>query len=445
MITVSSGVFFAVTTSAAAVKAAVKNKGVKGGFVQDFLLSINYVGVGRFVIALGAEAKYVIKDVKKLYHAYRERLDVVGEPVIDFEALDYLALTPEQAKILLSLKRQKVLFDIENTADEAVKTSKSEWLSEWLGLCGQSLDAEPNNCDIDSLKDTFSALRDTANVADNANWLYLVAMELAIFRPYFPLGDESVKKYKGLKYKADFDKKVFCVEQDLISPDAYKSILKEYKRAISALQNQTQKLAIGTSATVAVTVATGGLAWAFAPQIAVMLAGSSFAGLYGVALTNASLALIGGGSLAVGGMGIAGGTAIITGGGALLGIIGSGAATVSSMTLLSSKNYVLNECAKLITFCDVVLVDKNSDKAAVATIKRSLDKGIDELKHELVLQQEAESEENADKKRRKEQEKCITYLERCSRQLGKLCAHTVLGGDVDNELTTDDSADQELS
>lgn len=445
MITVSSGVFFAVTTSAAAVKAAVKNKGVKGGFVQDFLLSINYVGVGRFVIALGAETKYVIKDVKKLYHAYRERLDVVGDPVIDFDALDYLALTPEQAKILLSLKRQKVLFDIENTADEAVKTSKREWISEWLGLCGKSLDEEPENCYIDSLKDTFSALRDTANAATNANWLYLITMELATFRPYFPLGDESVKKYKGLKYKADFDKEVFCVEQNLISPDAYKSILKEYKRAISALQNQTQKLAIGASATVAVTVATGGLAWAFAPQIAVMLAGSSFVGLYGAALTNASLALIGGGSLAVGGMGIAGGTAIITGGGALLGIIGSGAATVSSMTLLSSKNYVLNECAKLITFCNVVLVDKNGDKAAVATIKRSLDKGIDEMNHELVLQQEAESEENADKKRRKEQKKCITYLERCSRQLGKLCAHTVSGGSMDNEITTDDSADQELS
>ena len=115
------------------------------------------------------------------------------------------------------------------------------------------------------------------------------------------------------------------------------------------------------------------------------------------------------------------------------------------MTLLSSKNYVLNESAKLITFCDVVLVDKNGDKAAVATIKRSLDKGIDELKHELVMQQEAESEENADKKCRKEQEKCITYLERCSRQLGKLCAHTVPGDDVDKEITTDDSADQELS
>lgn len=276
------------------------------------------------------------------------------------------------------------------------------------------------------------------------DWLYLVSMELALFRPYFTLGDESVKKYKGLKYKADFDKEVFCVEQDIISADVYRSIVKEYKKAISVLQNQTQKLAIGASATVAVTVATGGLAWAFAPQIAVMLAGSSVTGLYGAALTNASLALIGGGSLAVGGMGIAGGTAIITGGGALLGIIGSGAATVSTMTLLSSKNYVLNECAKLITFCDVVLVDKNSDKAAVATIKRSLDKGIDELKHELSLQQKTESDENADKKRRKEQEKCITYLERCSRQLGKLCAHTVSNSDGEKGITTDDRADQEL-
>ena len=139
MITVSSGVFFAVTTSVAAVKAVVKNKGEKGEFVQDFLLNINYVGVGRFVIALGAEAKYVIKDAKKLYQAYRERLNVVGEPIIDFDALDYLALTPEQAKILTSLKKQKVLFDIERTDDAETKASKNEWLSEWLckGSSGQ--------------------------------------------------------------------------------------------------------------------------------------------------------------------------------------------------------------------------------------------------------------------------------------------------------------------
>ena len=242
MITVSSGVFFAVTTSAAAVKAVEKNKGGKGEFVQDFLLSINYVGVGRFVIALGAEAKYVIKDVKKLYHAYRERLDVIGEPVIDFDALDYLALTPEQAKILLSLKRQKVLFDIGNTADEAVKAAKREWLSEWLGLCAQSLDMEQEKCYIDPLEDVFSALHDSAKTANTIDWLYLVSMELALFRPYFTLGDESVKKYKGLKYKADFDKEVFCVEQDIISADVYRSIVKEYKKAISFRQNQTQKL-----------------------------------------------------------------------------------------------------------------------------------------------------------------------------------------------------------
>lgn len=408
MITVSSGVFFAVTTSVAAVKAAVKNKGTKGDFVQDFLLSINYVGVGRFVIALGAEAKYVIKDIKKLYHAYRERLNVVGEPIIDFDALDYLALTPEQAKILLSLKRQKTLYDIEHTTDEKSKAEKGDWLSEWIGLCAKSLDKKPEECYTDSLDEVFSALRDATAETSNTDWLYLITMELALFHPYFALADESTKKYKSLKYKADFDKEVFCKKQDVISEGTYKAILKEYKKEISALQNQMQKLAIGASATVAVTVATGGLAWVFAPQIAVMLAGSSVAGLYGAALTNASLALIGGGSLAVGGMGIAGGTAIITGGGALLGIIGSGTATVSSVTLLSSKNYVLNECAKLITFSNIVLVDKNNDKDAVATIKRSLDKGIDELRHELMLQQENECGDKPNKNIKRNKKNVLT-------------------------------------
>lgn len=441
MITVSSGVFFAVTTSVAAVKAVVKNKGEKGEFVQDFLLNINYVGVGRFVIALGAEAKYVIKDAKKLYQAYRERLNVVGEPIIDFDALDYLALTPEQAKILMSLKKQKVLFDIERTDDAEIKALKNEWLSEWLGLYIKNLDTEWDNYGIDSLDEVFTALQDTAKATTSTDWLYLVTLELALFRPYFTLTDKSAKKYRELKYKADFDKEVFCVKQDIISVDVYKSIVKRYKKAISSLQNQMQKMAIGASATVAITIASGGLAWAFAPQIAVMLAGSSVAGLYGVALTNASLALIGGGSLAVGGMGIAGGTAIITGGGALLGIIGSGAATISSVTLLSSKNYVLNECAKLITFCDLVLIDKNSNKTAVATIKRSLDKGIDELKHDFSLRQGEEKNEKTDKKHQKEQEKCIIYLERCSRELEKLCTHTTAKDD-DNE---DDSINQHLS
>ncbi len=65
-------------------------------------------------------------------------------------------------------------------------------------------------------------------------------------------------------------------------------------------------------------VATGGLAFAFAPGIATLIAGEAVVGLHGAALTSASLAFVGGGSLAAGGLGMAGGTAIITGGGALL-------------------------------------------------------------------------------------------------------------------------------
>ena len=61
----------------------------------------------------------------------------------------------------------------------------------------------------------------------------------------------------------------------------------------------------------------------FAPQIAVALVGSHFAGLSGVALTNACLAYLGGGAIALGGAGIAGGTIAIVGG-AMLGF-GAGA------------------------------------------------------------------------------------------------------------------------
>lgn len=78
-----------------------------------------------------------------------------------------------------------------------------------------------------------------------------------------------------------------------------------------------------TALVVGATIATGGLAAAFAPAIgaAASAAGLGVAGgtLSGAAASSAGLAALGGGSLAVGGAGMAGGTAVVTAAGASIG------------------------------------------------------------------------------------------------------------------------------
>ena len=98
------------------------------------------------------------------------------------------------------------------------------------------------------------------------------------------------------------------------------------------------------------------MAFAFAPQIAIAIAGEAVVGLHGAALTSASLAFVGGGALAAGGAGMAGGVAIITGGGALLGLAGSGGASAVTMLLQTSPGYWTRQGAKLVTFSKVVLL-----------------------------------------------------------------------------------------
>jgi hypothetical protein len=82
------------------------------------------------------------------------------------------------------------------------------------------------------------------------------------------------------------------------------------------------------------TLATGGLAYAFAAPIAATLGsagllgvsstGTAIGSLSGAALEAASLAALGGGSVAAGGVGVAGGTAVVSATGVLAGGVASG-------------------------------------------------------------------------------------------------------------------------
>ena len=81
---------------------------------------------------------------------------------------------------------------------------------------------------------------------------------------------------------------------------------------------------------------------------------------------------------------MAGGTMLIAGGGALLGAVGgSGVSAVTSMALATDASYVLDECAKLVTFCEEVLIKRYGDLASVVEIHGVLNQRIIELEAEI--------------------------------------------------------------
>lgn len=65
MITISSGTFTAFDLADASIRAIIETGGVNPATLGDFALRVNFVGVGRFAIALGTEVTMGIKKVKK--------------------------------------------------------------------------------------------------------------------------------------------------------------------------------------------------------------------------------------------------------------------------------------------------------------------------------------------------------------------------------------------
>jgi len=75
MITISSGTFMAVDLADAAIRAAVKSGGFGPGFLPEFVLRVNFVGIGRFAVAVVTDVKMGI-DRSRLRN---ERLMLVSK------------------------------------------------------------------------------------------------------------------------------------------------------------------------------------------------------------------------------------------------------------------------------------------------------------------------------------------------------------------------------
>lgn len=414
MLTISSSVFVLANLGTACARAGARAGGSAPLFAGQMLLNVNFVGITRMAVAIRANADDIADDLRDYIERRAEEYMTFTR---DFKLLE---LSPRQARILLSYEAIATQRDALLTRNEKTRATKLEWLNAFKDTQAKrmSVDADVYFLDEDAVRGELEAAAGTEG-SDDPAWLTLLSLELCLFRPYYPLDDTCCDRLKGVKYSADFARKEFSKSQGVVGQKRIDDILGSYKHYVGSLTDSTMRVVAGAGVVAALGIATGGLAYAFAPTIAPLLAGEAVAGLSGAALTSASLATVGGGSLAAGGLGMAGGTAIITGGGALLGTVTfGGAAGLASAASPVSEEFVLGECAKLLALCSHLPADSPSTAPFIDHAKDQIDRIA--AKTREGLETEKPKGKETDQKAIKNRKKATEYLDRCSKELQRL-------------------------
>lgn len=410
MDTISTSVFAAFNVGVAGAK-AIKLEKDPLQKLYVFAININIPNVIRLVSVVRADADYIKEDIDQLVHKSKV-VEIKKHKDIPLESLERcFTMNKIETRILYSLELQMIDEDIQRTKDNKEQLLKNEWKKKWIEVTEQSLQ-QNKVFEKDPLK-TYAALETYAANQDNLLWLYNIAVELSMFKPYFKF-EEKEKKMK-LSY-TKYVEEVFCKSQQYISYKEIQKIQKSYKDYYNYLENNTLKAVGVAGGAIAVAAATGGLAFVFAPQIAVAIFGGAFPTLHGAALVSASLAAAGGGSLAAGGFGMAGGAVLIAGGGAVLGLGTSGTA----LSLMMAPKFVQNDYAKLLAKCDCVLLKQLDMKDEVVALQHKIQSDLDEYKLRLKVLEGLQNPNDECKQNIKALKKSITYTERTNKQLVKL-------------------------
>lgn len=410
MDTISTSVFTAFNVGVAGAK-AIKLEKDPLQKLYVFAININIPNVIRLVSVVRADADYIKEDIEQLVHKSKV-VEIKKHKDIPLESLERcFTMNKIETRILYSLELQMIEEDIQRTKDNKEQLLKNKWKEKWIEITEQALQ-QNKVFEKDPLK-TYAAINTYAASQDNLLWLYNIAIELSMFKPYFKL-EEKDKKLK-LSY-TKYVEEVFCKLQQYISYKEIQKIQKSYKDYYNYLENNTLKAVGVASGAIAVAAATGGLAFVFAPQIAVAIFGGAFPTLHGAALVSASLAAAGGGSLAAGGFGMAGGAVLIAGGGAVLGLGTSG----TTLSLMMAPKFVQNDYAKLLAKCDCVLLKQLDMKDEVVALQHKIQSDLDEYKLRLKVLEGLENPNDECKQNIKALKKSITYTERTNKQLIKL-------------------------
>lgn len=420
MLTVATGVFTTLDVSDAVI-------------TRKYWVSVNYVGIGRFTLALGNEMVWALKrrDIKKIKDMYEKinRYTYTNTDRRIYERIggnmeyDKFGISEEQTEILYNLEYYKILNDIETTkilvGGDKINQLKREWLEEWktyitMGYAGfiNKVDAKINWYSSEELDKKIELNN------PNKPWFRLVLLEAMLFEPYYALSTETdkkgnevpSKKYSALNNpitgynKNSGDKYLNEVYAEKYQLSGYVKRLRKCYDKVCRELNEVLKIAITSIAITAgiaiVTVITAG---SFAPAIAVSLVGSNFAGLSGAALTNACLAYVGGGAIAAGGLGMSGGIATIVGGGAILGLgVGAGVgSTVGAVSLMGKKNTILQSAKLMVSVREIFLNDERDIEYSNTVYEKYVQNIADIEKGLIELQLKANVADNKQKKKLK--------------------------------------------
>lgn len=410
MDTISTSVFTAFNVGVAGAK-AIKLEKDPLQKLYVFAININIPNVIRLVSVVSADADYIKEDIDQLVHKSKV-VEIKKHKDIPLDSLERcFTMNKIETRILYSLELQMIDEDIQRTKENKEQQLKNEWKKKWIEVTEQSLQ-QNKVFEKDPVK-TYAAINTYASNQENLLWLYNIAVELSMFKPYFKLEEKSKKlKLSYTKYVEE----VFCNAQNYISYKEIQKIQKSYKDYYNYLENNTLKAVGVAGGAIAVAAATGGLAFVFAPQIAVAIFGGAFPTLHGAALVSASLAAAGGGSLAAGGFGMAGGAVLIAGGGAVLGLGTSGTA----LSLMMAPKFVQNDYAKLLAKCDCVLLKRFDMEDEVVALQQKLESDLNEYKLQLKVLEGLDNPNEECKQNIKALKKSIAYSERANKQLVKM-------------------------
>ena len=426
MVLLSSGCFVGVNVAGATLKAVLNKDKKEGEFARTLFTEVDIVGVGRFVFACVSDSKYWSDDIKIILHRGEKRKnkgihseESMAEGMASNDAFNVLTMDHVQARLLHSLETVAIIKDIEHTTDKKEKEKKQEWLDAWQDMLLKGLGITQEGYFVTDEELIYKGINKCPQTNEYLKWFYLIASELVVFKPYFSLGTDENSDYKKLKRdKYNYIDDQFARKQTIVNQAEIDSIRDAYKKYKGLVSGNTQNTIIAAGVATVAAVASGGLAFAFAPGIATLIAGEAVVGLHGEALTSASLAFVGGGSLAAGGLGMAGGTAIITGGGAILGVAGSGSASMAAILSQTNSDFWLRQATKMLVFSKCVLKDRFGDSDSLARLSDELESDIKNTEKNL---KELEEEKcSLDKEVIKKEKDLLKYLNRCKAELGKI-------------------------
>lgn len=402
MLTISSGVFSTLDIADAIIS-------------QNYWVSVNYIGVGRFAIAVGEDVNFCLKvrNVKKIKQMYEhiQRFTIlqsdknIYERISNDMDMDKLGLTLEQTEILYNLEYYKTLNDIKNTKsrinNDTIKSLKEKWLDEWKTYMSKGFASfsQVEGAELHWYEENELIKKVEENNPQNT-WFRLTLLEAMLFEPYYPLSvekdskgkDVPSKKYKAIQNVINGYKK--SVGDDYLDSmfggdyytKGYVSRLRKCYDKVFRELNEVLKTVL-TSVTITAVIALAAVATVgmLAPAVAVALVGSNFAGLSGAALTSACLAYLGGGAVAAGGLGMAGGTAAIVGGGAVLGLgVGAGVGSAAGVSGLTGKKNTILQSAKLLVSVREIFLNDEHDLEYSNSIYEKYVQNITDIEKDLV-------------------------------------------------------------